>query len=212
MSEPIPVVSLEGRNAPPTASGAGESKAVGWWRRLQPLRDDERPNPTANRSALARLRRASTPFDVLDEEAVFDLHRALGYGPGRAEDTLVPVAIAASVLARVRKHDPTRKPARVAGRERFADRDLESAKLSPGRLRRLLAAREPDDVLRQMRRFVDLCGPALDVGALAVLILDWFDEERGRKARTRFAYDYYAAGGDQPGATPNPVPPTLEAP
>ncbi len=184
------------------------SKAVRWWRRLQPIIDDK-PNPLADRGALARLRRASTPLDVLDEEAVFDLHRTLGYGRGNADKTLVPVAIAASVLARVREHEPGRTPARAAGRERFADRELETARLSPGRLRRLLAAREPDEVLRQMRRLVDLCGPALDVGALAVLILDWFDdEERGRKARTRFAYDYYAAAGDPPGAASDPAPPT----
>ena len=84
----------------------------------------------------------------------------------------------------------------------FADRDLDSAAMSPLRLRRLLQAREPDDLLRQMRRLVDLAGDPLDVGALATLILDWFDEERGDRVRTLFAYDYYAAGGDPPGASP----------
>ncbi len=193
-----------------TASERDErwGKALLWWRRLQPLRQDGSPNHESDRGALARLRRAGTPLDILNEEAVFGLHRALGYGGRRADQTLVSVAIAASVLARVREHDPTRKPARAAGREWFADRDLETAALSPGRLRRLLAAREPDDVHRQMRRLVDLCGPKLDVGALAILILDWFDEARGRKTRTRFAYDYYAAGGDLPDATPDPIPPS----
>ena len=193
-----------------TASERDErwGKALLWWGRLQPLRQDGSPNHESDRGALARLRRAGTPLDILNEEAVFGLHRALGYGRRRADQTLVSVAVAASVLARVREHDPTRKPARAAGRELFADRDLETAALSPGRLRRLLAAREPDDVHRQMRRLVDLCGRKLDVGALAILILDWFDEARGRKTRTRFAYDYYAAGGELPDATPDPIPPS----
>lgn len=173
-----------------------------WWQALQPLRLDGTPNPTGDRGALARLRRAATPLDILDEGAVFDLHRRLRFGRGKSDETLVHVAIAASVLARLREHDPSRKPARAAGRERFSDRDLETAALSPGRLRRLLAARDPEEVHRQMRRLVDLCGTKLDVGALGVLILDWFDEERGRKARTRFAYDYYAASGPAPDSAP----------
>jgi len=203
MSNPDPAPHVpELRDVPPAERDERRRIARRWWQSLQPLRPDGTPNRDADRGALARLRRAATPLDILDEEAVFDLHRRLRFGRGKSDETLVHVAIAASVLAGVREHDPERKPARAAGRERFADRDLETAALSPGRLRRLLAARDPDEVHRQMRRLVDLCGPKLDVGALAVLILDWFDEERGRRARTRFAYDYYAASGPPPGAAP----------
>ena len=194
----------EVRDVPPAERDQRRRIVRHWWQSLQPLRADGTSNPSADRGALARLRRAATPLDILDEEAVFDLHRRLRFGRGKSDRTLVTVAITASVLARVREHDPQRKPARAAGRERFADAELETAALSPGRLRRLLAARDPDEVHRQMRRLVDLCGPALDVGALGVLILDWFDDDRGRKARTRFAYDYYAASGSLPGAGDNP--------
>lgn len=181
-----------------------------WWQNLQPLRSDGRPNPNVDRGSLARLRRAASAADILDEEAVFGLHRRLGYGRANAERTLLPVAIAAAVLAQVRQDSRERRPARAAGRTSLADTKLETAILSPLRLRRLLQAREPDDVLRQMRRLVQLTGDPLDVGALAVLVLDWFDEERGASARMRFAYDYYAAAGDPPGAAPDPTSPSAE--
>ena len=45
----------------------------------------------------------------------------------------------------------------------------------------------------------------LDVGALATLILDWFDEERADRARALFAYDYYDARGDLPEASSEPI-------
>ena len=176
-------------------------RAHRWWQRLQPRNDDDSPNPNADRGSLARLRRASTPTDILDEEAVFALHRSLGYG---RSDTFVPAAVAAAVLAHVRAHVPGRTPARAVGRTSFADRDLESAAMSPFRLRRLLQAREPDDVLRQMRRLVEIADRKLDVGALATLILDWFDERRADRVRTLFAFDYYDARGELPEARPNP--------
>ncbi len=156
-------------------------------------------NPFTDRGALARLRRAATPLDVLDEAAVFALHRSLGYGQGRAGETLLPVATAAAVLAHVRSHDPAAKPARAVGRASLADHAYETAALSPQRLKRLLQAREPDDLLRQMRRLVALAPGHLDVGALAVLVLDWNDEGRGPRLRSRFAYDYHAGAGDLPG-------------
>lgn len=170
-----------------------------WWSGLQPAGAEGNPNHFADRGALARLRRASSPLDVLDEEAVFDLYRRLGFLRDYYHQTLVTVAVTASVLARVRVDDPTMKVASEAGRICSKSQGREARVLSPGRLRRLLAARDPDEVHRQMRRLVDLCGPRLDVGGLAVLILDWFDEDRGRSARSRFAYDYYAARGTLPG-------------
>jgi len=181
---------------------ARERIAREWWSGLQPAGSEGNPNHFADRGALARLRRASSLLDVLNEEAVFDLYRRLGFLRDYYHQTLVTVAVTASVLARVREDDRERPIARAAGRERFDDKKLETAALSPGRLRRLLAARDPDEVHRQMRRLVDLCGPRLDVGGLAVLILDWFDEERGRRARSRFAYDYFAAQGTLPGGPP----------
>ncbi|ACL60257.1 type I-E CRISPR-associated protein Cse2/CasB [Methylobacterium nodulans] len=192
--------------AGPSAADHDRRRAVRrWWQNLQPLRSDGTANPNADRAALARLRRASSVLDILDEAVVFSLHRALGYGRARAAETLVPVAVTAAVLAHVRAHDPAAKPARVVGRASLADHDYETACLSPLRLKRLLQAREPDDLLRQMRRLVALADRPLDVGALALLILGWADEERGPRIRSRFAYEYHAAAGDPPGS-PAPLP------
>jgi CRISPR system Cascade subunit CasB len=179
--------------------------ALSWWSALQPYREDGSPNPQADRGALARLRRAASPADILDEEAVFDLHRRLGFGRRSAAETLPQVAVVGAVLAHVREHDRERPPARAVGRQSLGDAGLETAAMSPLRMRRLLQAREPDDVLRQMRRLVDLADRRVDVGALAELILDWLNPERGDRARSLFAYDYYAAGGPKPGtATDRP--------
>ena len=178
--------------------------ALAWWKALQPYRDDGKPNPRADRGALARLRHAAAVLDALDEEVVFDLHRRLGFGRYRADITLPAVAAVAAVLAHVREHDPKRRPARAVGRETIADADLQSARMKPLRMRRLLQARTSDEVLRQMRRLVQLAGNKVDVGALADLILDWLHPVRGDAARTRFAYDYYAAGASTPQAIADP--------
>lgn len=197
----------------PTATDAADdhsarpsryAAALAWWKAFQPNRDDGKPNPRADRGALARLRHASAVLDALDEEVVFDLHRRLGFGRSRVDLTLPPVAVVAATLAHIRKHIANRSPARAVGRETLADTNLQSAKMKPLRMQRLLQARSPDDVLRQMRRLVHLAGSELDVGALAVLVLDWLHPERGDTARTRFAYDYYAAGASTPQAIADP--------
>ncbi|MEH3144197.1 MAG: type I-E CRISPR-associated protein Cse2/CasB [Methylobacterium frigidaeris] len=167
-----------------------------WWQRLPPGRAGL-PEPLLfDRGSRARLRRAHGPVDILDEPVVFALHRELGFGPQEADRTLIPVAVAACVLARIRTDAPGRGLASVLGRTR----DGPQALLSPLRLKRLLTARDPDDLLRQMRRAVDLAGDRpVDVGGLAVTVLDWLDPDAGDRARSRFAYDYYAAEHATPG-------------
>jgi len=170
-----------------------------WWRALQPYRDDGTANPTGDRAALARLRRMAEPRDALLEEAVVDLHRRLGFGRGRAQNTLPMVAVTAMVLAHVRQ-DGKRSPAQAVGRASFDDKEFETAAMKPLRFRRLLGAREPAEIAREMRRLVQLADGELDVGALAAAILDWPDPERGDRIRTRWAYDYLAAGAAAPPA------------
>lgn len=194
----------------PENGGRRYAAALAWWSAIQPMRNGK-PNPTADRGALARLRRAVAPIDIFDEELVFDLHKRLGFGRTRVEETLPRIAVTAAVLAHVREHDTARMPARAVGWQNLADARLDTAAMSPMRMRRLLQAREADDVLRQMRRLVELADRRLDVGALAVLILDWLDPGRGERARTLFAYEYYAAGGPPPGAADTDDRPQAEA-
>jgi CRISPR system Cascade subunit CasB len=144
------------------------------------------------------LRRVADPKDALTEEAVLDLYRRLGFARGLAEETLSMVAVAAMVLAHVRENDRRRSPARAVGRERFEDEAFESAAMKPLRFKRLLAAREPEELAREMRRLVQLADMRLDVGLLAEAIFAWRHPERGDAVRTRWAYDYFAAGDAAP--------------
>ncbi|MGF3026763.1 type I-E CRISPR-associated protein Cse2/CasB [Methylobacterium aquaticum] len=179
-----------------------------WWERLPPGHHGIEAWRLFDRGALARLRRASTPLDVLDEEVVFQLHHGLGYGRRHAADTLVPVAVAACVLARVAADNPARSLAAVLGPP-YGSRDGEPPPLlSALRLKRLTAARDPDDLLRQMRRAVDLADDRpVDVAGLGETILDWLHPERGDRARATFAFEYHAAAHRPPGRAPEPASP-----
>ncbi|BBK42275.1 hypothetical protein STVA_22950 [Allostella vacuolata] len=183
-----------------------------WWRSLQPYREDREPNPTADPAGLARLRRAGRVTDVVAEATVFDLYRRLGLEPAEAARDLPWVAAAAMVLAHVRADAapagaPPRRPhpARAIGRERFDDTRFESAIMSPLRFRRLLATREVEEVARAMRRMVAMTAPVgLDVGALGQAMLDWPHPIRGDGTRTRWAFEYHAAGDAAPDRAAEP--------
>lgn len=176
-------------------AGGRRWKVRRWWDRLPPGRNGVEEHRLFDRGSKARLRRASRVTDILDEQVVFALHRELDFKEFKAEQTLIPVAVVASVLARVETDQPWRSLAMIVGRPPGAsEKNGPRPRLSALRLRRLLSAREPNDLLTQMRRTVDLADDeALDVGGLAVTILDWLHPDRGDTTRSRFAYDYYAA-------------------
>lgn len=171
--------------------------AIAWWRGIQDQRGDGSPNPRADRASRARLRRAAIE-DAVTEEAVLDLYRLLsgpqaGFDPQR----LRLAARLALVLAHVREeeteldNDRPKRFARRIGRAAFDD-PIEEARLKPIRFRRLLAARDEEDIVREFRRAVHLAGRTANIGDLARLLLTW--ERDG--TRTRFAFDYFAAGRD----------------
>lgn len=178
-----------------------------WWLGMQPSRADGRTNPGADRAGLSQLRRAAGVADMLGHGAVLDLYRRCGFRRQHAECYLPWVAAVALVLAYVRKSEPgARQFAAAVGRRKFEDEA--SAPMSGLRFRRLLAAREPDDVVRQLRRALALQRRAaekavagddgsrrgIDVGQLAADILAWPDPDAGARVRTRWAFDYHAAG------------------
>ena len=177
-----------------------------WWRALQPYDENGKANWTGDRGALARLRRASSPADALVEPAVLDLYRRLGFR-GLSGDRLALTAVVAITLAHART-EIRQHPAASVGRAAFADKEFETAAMKPMRFQRLLSARLPTDLVREMRRLIQLAGNEIDVGQLAADILKWRDDEVGDQVRTRWAYEYLAAGRDAPGAdspsTPSP--------
>ncbi len=173
-----------------------------WWQKMQPSLPDGRSNKGADRATLAQLRRSAAVADVLGHEAVFSLYRHFEFPRMDASERLPWVATAALVLAHVRQSRSGGSPlATVIGRRSFDDAN--SAPMSALRFRRLLAAADPDDLVRHLRRALALAGrdAAIDVGVLAVDILSWPDPAIGPRTRTGWAFDYHAAGTAAPAAS-----------
>lgn len=148
-----------------------------------------------DRAALARLRRATSVMEAAAEPATADLYKKLGLRYP-AHD-LARAATVAAVLAHVREPSQE-KIARAIGTPRVGDES--TALVTPLRLKRLLAAREPDDVLIAFRRVVAILGHTANIRDLALQVLAWTDGERGDLTRTRFAFDYHDAGQFAPDA------------
>lgn len=157
--------------------------ALYWWRDLQDMRDG-RPNPKADRAALARLRRAE-PSDALTDDAVMELYRRM-FGLAFRADRMVLAVRLALVLAHVRQEAkaPFGKALGEGG---------EAAPLKPLRFKRLLQADSDDEVIRQFRRAVDLLGNTTNVRDLARLLIGWNDPDQKDETRTRLAFAYFGA-------------------
>ncbi|HXN87748.1 MAG TPA: type I-E CRISPR-associated protein Cse2/CasB [Methylocella sp.] len=161
-----------------------------WWTSLQPARErGYRGDP----GALARLRRASL-IDAMTEPVTVRLHRELGL----TRQTFSRAALVACVLAHVREDEPRLKVARAAGPQSSG----ETGVLSALRFRRLLNMRGEDDCSIAFRRLAALLGKKVNIGDLAQSLLEWNDEEKGDRCRTRWAFDYYDAGFAAPDGEP----------
>lgn len=152
--------------------------AYDWWNGLQ--------NSTGgHRASLARMRRANTPLDIVQEPAALRLIarlRPFGHDDDR-------VAILAGVLAVVREDERIRV-ARALGRRSLDDE--QSARLSEGRFRRLVQT-DGEDLLPQMRRLVQMAAGTVNVRDLADGILYW-----GDRVRKDWTFEYYGVGSAAP--------------
>lgn len=158
------------------ATGAGVV-AQKWWRGLT-QGDDGKPAQGPQRAALARLRRAANPLQVMMEpHAVWLIQRLRGCNENR-------VAIVAGVLAFVRK-DADASIVRAVGRNSLDDEM--SAMLSENRFRRLLQT-PTNELLEPMRRLVRLAKEEANVRHLAESILYWGDIRK-----KLWIFDYYGA-------------------
>jgi CRISPR system Cascade subunit CasB len=166
-----------------------------WWEGLQPAAEPS--GRKGDPGALARLRRYASPVEAMADEATLGLYRQLGLGVGEAPYRLSRVAVIAMTLAHAREDDGD-SVMRRTGRPSFDRPD--DAVLKPIRFRRLLAARDDDDLAREMRRLVALAKHRLDVGELAAAIFFWGDEFWGDEVRSRWAFEYFAAGAAAPPA------------
>ena len=147
-----------------------------WWSSLTSERSGRR------RAALARMRRAHTPIEVIQEpEALRLIGRLHRIDADR-------VATIAGVLAFV--HESEDRPlARSVGR-RSLDDD-QSARLSEARFRRLLQT-DARGLMEQMRRVVRLNKGRANVENLAAAILYW-----GDRVRKEWIFEYYAVAASQ---------------
>jgi CRISPR system Cascade subunit CasB len=165
--------------------------AANWWRGLQPYRHDGQPNPTADRAALARLRRADLNAAMVDP-ATLALFRALDL---RTPADLPRVALTAAVLATVREDDPATHPARRLGIDP-ADPNRRPL-LSPLRFQRLMLAADDEERLTLFRRAVHLAEGRINVRGVAEALLGWTEDRR-----RRWIFHYYAAGAAAPETAP----------
>ena len=154
----------------------GAAIAAEWWRDLLSEEPGRRATRGTRRAALARLRRAATPIEVMQEPEALRLIRRLSWAaPER-------VAILAGILAYVREPDDQRI-ARAVGRESLDDED--SALMSEARFRRLLQA-SGEELMEPLRRLVRLTKRKANVCDLASSVLYW-----GDKVRKRWIFEYY---------------------
>jgi CRISPR system Cascade subunit CasB len=159
-----------------------------WWAELQGADQKEGSQRAANPAALALLRRASTPTDAIEEPAVFDLYKRLGFGRHQIDRWLSRVAVVAAVLAHIR----TDASATDSGHPRRFAEILGGTPplMSPLRFKRLLAATNDQELLIVFRRAVALAGAKnISIEDVAASLLDWSD-----RRRMRWAFDYYGAG------------------
>lgn len=186
--------------------------AWSWWSLLQP---NDANGHRGDRATLARLRRASSIMEAMSEPATVELYRRLGF-KDQARD-LPRAALIAAVLAHVRPSEERKPPiAEAIGAPRRGD-DSQPL-LTPLRFKRLIAAREPDDLLIAFRRVVAMLGKTADVNDLARQLLAFTDpdERRADIARTRFAFAYhgasqYAPDPDAAAANSSDLSDTIEA-
>ena len=153
--------------------------ARAWWRSLTSIDPAGRLTLGARRAALARLRRATSPLEIILEPEALQLLARL---PRKSSAYQERVAILAGVLAIVREED-SRPVARALGRDTLDD--AESARMSEARFRRLLLA-EDYELMDRMRRVVCLAGNKIDVYDLSFAILHW-----GDGVRKRWIFRYY---------------------
>lgn len=174
----------------------GAAVARDWWQRLT---GRDGPHLGQRRAALARIRRAATPIEVMQEPEALRLIERLPRNPDR-------VAQLAGVLAFVRESEERSVP-RAIGRASLDDGD--EALVSEGRFRRLLQTQD-NELMDAMRRLVRMAKGKLNVHDLSSAILDWGDGDRGDRVKRRWIFDYYNVVGSiqsAEGAPKSPAPP-----
>lgn len=148
-----------------------------WWQRLT---RNEGAQLGQQRAALAHLRRASTPLEVIQEPEALRLIVRLPRNPDR-------VATLAGILAFVREDDDERI-AYAIGPRSLKEEERARAVMSEGRFRRLLQTKD-NELMEPMRRLVRMTKGRANVYDLSYAVLYW-----GEGVKKRWMFEYYGAG------------------
>ena len=172
---------------------SGPAIAFQWWSELTTERSGRR------RAALARMRRAATPIEVMFEPEALGLIQRLPRDPER-------VAALAGILACV-SSDDRRPVARAIGRASLDD-DQPPAILSEARFRRILQT-PAEGLMDAMRRLVAMTKGQVNVRDLSAAVLYW-----GEKVKRDWIFQFYnvsLAAPDGQGAAPTSPTQTSES-
>ncbi|MCY4259650.1 MAG: type I-E CRISPR-associated protein Cse2/CasB [Rhodobacteraceae bacterium] len=172
---------------------SGPAIAFQWWSELTTKRSGRR------RGAVARMRRAATPLEVMFEPEALGLIQRLPRDPDR-------VAALAGILACV-SIDDSRPVARAIGRAALDDNQT-PAILSEARFRRILQTPE-DGLMDAMRRLVAMTKGKANVRDLSAAVLYWNDG-----VKRKWIFQYYNvsfAAPDGQSAAPMPSTQTSES-
>ncbi len=185
------------------ADDKGDNKSPGqkvleWWNGLQPKTDKSgKVTSPGDPGALARLRRASSPIDALTEEQAIRLAKRLGASLDD-QARLARIGALAAVLTHVKTHrdKDDKKRAQHMARQLGPDSKGDNAVMSSLRFQRLIAAREPADLMREMRGAVKLLKGTANIRDIGDAFYWWSD-----KTRIAWTYDYWGAGDADPDNT-----------
>ena len=166
-----------------------------WWNGLQP---NEQTKQRGDRASLAKLRRATSVMEAAAEPVTADLFKALGFVRSGAPRDLPRAALIAAILAHIPKDKDQRREtlAQAIGTPRGGGDTTQL--VTPLRLKRMVAARESDDLLMGFRRTIAILKDTANVKDVARQLLLWTDEYHADRARTLFMFDYHSADNAAP--------------
>jgi CRISPR system Cascade subunit CasB len=152
-----------------------------------------------SRGDRAVLRRASSPDDVLLTPAFAHFLQKM---PTRWVENkairLSDAAMVAAVVARVKKHDGSKKS--FATSLASAKEGGSKAAMSELRFQQLQKSRTPEEFFPRLCRAIDLLGGRVNIISMADDALHWLSENRSgpaskpdKRLAVRWASDYYAA-------------------
>lgn len=142
---------------------------MAWWQGLDKKRGDR-----------AELRRCATLSEVVFTPAYHRLRIGMSkFGSVKAESLALVAGLAACV-----KND---LPGNSMAQQMATGKSDGSARVSGLRFRRLLKAKEPEELFTAMRRVLGLLGGTVNLQSLAASVYYWND-----RTRKQWAFEYYS--------------------